>query len=959
MPAITPQNRGSQWKKWDLHVHTPASELEHSLGTNWDAYVERLIESAQRHQIAAIATADYFTIEGYDILLKYYNDTTHLLSVKDQSVPLCIIPGVELRLNIFNRQDESINLHVFFDPGNCSSRFITQNFLEELRIDYHGSSALLKEQNLWAIGKSVNDGTKEDYGYDFSRFELNTLSQYTREALKVITLPYSSLDEALKNIDEILEKKNLPPKTYLVAVVGKGHGGISSLKWFEDNKNFSRAGLVRENLTHQADMIFSNSPMDRKFYLGERVDTPPSEIETRFRKLKPCVWGSDGHSLENLLHPSNGNTFDYTWIKTDVSFEGLKQITHEPELRVRVQCDNPNEEEIYARIETLALDFPDDLKIRDKGSTEEIPFCIQGRQSIALSSNLTCIIGGRGSGKSTLIHLLYNLDQGREIDRLAEVNSPLFDLQLGSKDVLGKIRSLTKADTPPRTEFFLQNEVEKFAKDINQMSTLVRARLYGLSAIDDTTKNLHQIEEEWQATVDPMDELISSYDKIVRVDQQIAAVQKQRNTLRKQTQVIGSEEYKNLQDEIKQLADKISAFETYTQEQGRISLEISTLIKNIKRLEWNQYEAQSVLNALTVELESRKAQLQESFDRERKKHKEAGYATQLNNQKAQLKAFLKEKRIPSENIGEIARATEQITALDAQIKSLERERAPHQEVSDRKTDTLLAYKQAYSLYESAFGKVAEKLQQSLGGLKFDDQETNISFQLQTNDQALRDLSADFIKQNNPSKVSLRSDNIQNVLFGSDAKLFSELIADPSKIVETVNNSEVADVHTQILKQLINDPVFVERLHLRMQRHHFDIGNIQIQTRLGEKLLQNTSFGERCGIVIAIALVAGTNPIVIDQPEDNLDGKYISRVLVPLIRYQKQRRQIVLVTRDANIAIGSDSELILILDKESGGIKLLPVTIENKVLRSKYIWILDGGETAFRKREDKYAIPRGV
>ena len=39
--------------------------------------------------------------------------------------------------------------------------------------------------------------------------------------------------------------------------------------------------------------------------------------------------------------------------------------------------------------------------------------------------------------------------------------------------------------------------------------------------------------------------------------------------------------------------------------------------------------------------------------------------------------------------------------------------------------------------------------------------------------------------------------------------------------------------------------------------------------------------------MAIVLVAGTNPIVIDQPEDNLDGKYISKVLVPLIRAQKQ------------------------------------------------------------------------
>src|SRR5205085_6586887 len=119
----------------------------------------------------------------------------------------------------------------------------------------------------------------------------------------------------------------------------------------------------------------------------------------------------------------------------------------------------------------------------------------------------------------------------------------------------------------------------------------------------------------------------------------------------------------------------------------------------------------------------------------------------------------------------------------------------------------------------------------------------------------------------------------------------------------------------VLQELLSNKTFQQRLHLEMQRSCYDIENIRVQTKLGEKSLQNTSFGERCGIVIAIALVAGTNPIVIDQPEDNLDGKYISNVLVPLVREQKQKRQIILVTRDANIVIGGDAELIIILKKE--------------------------------------------
>jgi len=141
----------------------------------------------------------------------------------------------------------------------------------------------------------------------------------------------------------------------------------------------------------------------------------------------------------------------------------------------------------------------------------------------------------------------------------------------------------------------------------------------------------------------------------------------------------------------------------------------------------------------------------------------------------------------------------------------------------------------------------------------------------------------------------------------------------------------------------------------MLKYYYSIGNIHVQTKLGGKLLKNTSFGERCGIVIAIVLVAGTNPIIIDQPDDHLDGKFISDVLVPLLRQQKHNRQIILITRDANIVVGGDAELIHILEPADERTEILPTSIEDIDCREKYIWILDGGADAFTRREQKYDI----
>jgi len=950
--------KGSEWRKWDLHVHTPACPLTHSFGDNWHIYVERLIEAARTHGIAAIATADYFTIAGYKTLLEYYDSTNHIISHNGKSTFIYLIPGTELRLNNFNSENESINLHVFFNPDYCSPGFIESNFLEKLGVSYRGSEYDLKRQNILAIGKSIADNTQIDVGQDFSKINPEQERAYTKKALSAVTLNKKDIHEALEAIANIFKNQNLPNKSYLIAVVGKGHGSLRNLKWFEDNKEFSRAGLLREDITHQADIIFSNSSSDRDFYLGKDSKTSTDEIETRFKHLKPCVWGSDAKEADKLLHPSCGETFDYTWIKADVSFEGLKQITYEPDLRVRVQKDDPNEEETFAKIEKLVVDFPLEMKIKDKESDEALLFCIQGKQEIYLSSNLSCLIGGRGSGKSTLLHILYNLISSRDTERLSKVNSPLFNLQLGTKDTLTKVRSLTKSDIPSTTEFFLQNEVEKFAKDITEMSELIRARVYGLSASDDTRKGLKKLEIEWREASDGIDELIKAYDEVVQIDKEIDSLEKQKATLKKQTNVIKSEDYLKLQKSIEEIANHISGFNRFEKECNQIILEIIKLIKSVKGLDWQKYGGQSVLDTLAAELENKKEEIKGVLKEAKKTFDDMDYSKQLNDKKTDLKKFLSVKGLSSENIGEVATATQQIADLDEQIKTLKRERVPHQENYNQREELLRSYKDAYSSYKQEFEEVTKSLQKNLDVLKKDDKTTdNISFILKLNNRLLKEAIADFIKENNTSRTILRADDIQSVLFGDDDSQLINMISDKSKIIDAINSSKVADIHTQILQDLVSNPVFVERLHLRLQKYHYDIQNIQVQTKLGEKLLQNTSFGERCGIVIAIVLVAGTNPIVIDQPEDNLDGKYISKVLVPLIRGQKQKRQIILVTRDANIAIGGDSELILVLDKEGTDTKLLPATIENKSVRPNYVWILDGGRRAFQKREEKYSFAK--
>lgn len=110
--------------------------------------------------------------------------------------------------------------------------------------------------------------------------------------------------------------------------------------------------------------------------------------------------------------------------------------------------------------------------------------------------------------------------------------------------------------------------------------------------------------------------------------------------------------------------------------------------------------------------------------------------------------------------------------------------------------------------------------------------------------------------------------------------------------------------------------------------------------------------------IAFILNSGENPLIIDQPEDDLDNSLIYSLVVKSIRKMKSKRQIIIVTHNPNIPVLGDAEGIIVLERNNQG----KVTfrkgkkagcIEEKLIREGICEIMEGGEAAFRKRERKY------
>jgi len=114
-------------------------------------------------------------------------------------------------------------------------------------------------------------------------------------------------------------------------------------------------------------------------------------------------------------------------------------------------------------------------------------------------------------------------------------------------------------------------------------------------------------------------------------------------------------------------------------------------------------------------------------------------------------------------------------------------------------------------------------------------------------------------------------------------------------------------------------------------------------------------GQKGTVLLKLFLAEGDYPLIVDQPEESLDNKFIYDELVNAFREAKKKRQIIIATNNANLVLNTDAEQIIIAEFENNKIRYKLGTIEDLQLREDIMLVLEGGREAFRKREEKYGI----
>ncbi|MDR0920333.1 MAG: hypothetical protein LBM93_14000, partial [Oscillospiraceae bacterium] len=364
--------RGSEWHRWDLHLHTPQTikndQFEgQTTEDKWEKFYSDISlyigdGSDPAKSIAVVGITDYLSIVNYE---KVMCNKRLPNSIK------LILPNVEMRILPFGKKTP-INLHCIFNPQIADQ--IENRFFSKLKFSYGGSSYSALRAELIRLGKAIDKIITDDL-----------IAQ--KKGIENFVLNFDSLSDVFTNDPDLKEKT--------VIVISNGtNDGLSGMNAnIGDN---AQTEAIRQNLNHFSDAFFTSNQSDIDFFLGKKTGTPESQVIDECGALKPCIHGSDAHINSKIFEPKEKR---YCWIKADPTFNGLKQILFEPEERVYIGELKPEEKSDYQVIESITF-------IDDKFQEEPIVF----------SDKLTCIIGGKSTGKSILLHNLANAIDHKQVD---------------------------------------------------------------------------------------------------------------------------------------------------------------------------------------------------------------------------------------------------------------------------------------------------------------------------------------------------------------------------------------------------------------------------------------------------------------------------------------------------------------------------------------------------------------
>lgn len=937
--------RGSEWRKWDLHVHTPFSILNNNFSSDWDEYVKELFREAIKNDIAVIGITDYFTINGYKKIKEdYLANEKRLLELFTQDEirqirSILVLPNIEFRLNKFVGKNR-INFHVLLSD-TISSVDIEENFLHDLDFQYDSMP-----QNETEVRKLTTKNL-EDLG---QRLITEHEKFANRTPLYVGMMNVVVDDERICSL--LSNKRSIFEGKYLIAL--PADEDLSSVSW--DGQDHQ----ARKLLIQKSDILIATNPNTINWALGKKSQNPNGFIN-EFKSLKPCIGGSDAHTNEELFVKNKGRE---VWIKADPTFEGLKQIVYEPEDRVKIQENKPEEKNDYVTIDKVIFE--------DQSFT---------KNEILINQNLTAIIGGKSTGKTILLR------------NIAETIDPN---EVRKRDDELK---LNEDKNPKKVENFIVYWKDKQENEKNKSNCVNKKIIYipqsylnrlvdkkeDKTSIDDIVKNILEQQEDVKNIFIELDKknreigenINRNIEDLFYKETDIGNLNE---SIKKNGDRIGLEsEIAKLKEEIAELMKKIEMSDEDIKKHKEYSEKIESLKVSQEKVDKNLHSIIALKSRENLSIPSITQQYLDSLDTETKNVLENSLkevlATAEKKWKETIEDTYREKEEQKKGnqskleefyklFNPLLEKIQKSKSLKEKNKTLEEEEKKLNEITNQETN-LRNLKESYS-------KLIESIVDNHS--RFFDNLSNAEKEILSKQKSILgdlEFSIEILFRNNFFKNSFIEDvcNLKNIGgfengFLKEYKLHDNLSfkKDVEKIIKGILEDKLTLKNSYTKKQAITkltEPWFI--FHYIIKQNGDEISEM--------------SPGKKSFILLKLLIELDNSkcPILIDQPEDDLDNRSIYNELVKFIKTKKKERQIIVATHNPNLVVGADAECVIVANQKGhksenrtyqfeyiqGSLEHTSLNessefvLEQRGIQEHVCDILEGGKIAFEQRKKKY------
>ena len=885
---MTNINRGSEWRKWDLHIHSIYSTIVGNgsyKGITDGEFIEKILEE----KIYVVGLTNYFR----------FNDKDYELAEKLRDNGITTFMNLELRLTNINDDEMLSDYHIIF--SDKLKKIEIENFLSNLDV------------TVGSCKKKINSLTTEE--------------------IKTAAVSFKELFETLEN-----ESLNLKGK-YLTAFLSRGHGNSVCGR--------GRGYTVYEEIARKSDLIVHSTDFretlesDKLYWLGKTTH--------KNKHIKPLLQSSDAHCISDIglkirqieeKNKDKSGVFEkdkkyfieisaFTWIKSDPTFEGLKQIIYEPEERIRYGKNYPDTKADYMVIDYIEFN--------------------EGER-IYLSRGLNSIIGGRSTGKSTFLNSIAEYQQNKNFNK----NKHYLLKDSEYKVVWGDGNS----DKERSVEFIPQEFMVTISTDRNMLNDLlgeiiskknmdIEERRYK-EKLEIINSSINSELSDYFAQLSLQKQLIKPEGDKEAAATSISAISENIQKIRLENQ-FSEEDNKNY----KQACDKLNSLIIEIQ---TLKLEAKQLLV-IKNLDFsvnielndisfkNQSLIEEELSSIKESSTKKWIALIEKIIDEVKNQIEIKNQEFENVEKSSI--YIKGKNLESKN--------EELKQLEIQLEMHKKVVKEFEIYEEKHAQIERILKEKYNSVLDIFGEYFKAIRQFNINFKIEERDLKIEIKLSTLDF---DRQIDYLNARNNSNNTF-IEKFNNNIRAFSEESFKEFLNDSLKDNKfSFNRNKNID---DLFKDIVTTNWFSYDYIITYQNDEF----------------QDMSQGKKSFVILKLLLEFSDDkkPVLIDQPEDSLDNRAIYHELRNYLLDTKKNRQIIVVTHNPNVVVGADAENIIVAhqqsstEKNKNGKKFQYINgslenthahnksckfiLESQGIREHIFDVLEGGEEAFAKREQKY------